>query len=144
MLLETIHEHWAEDTYIDKTELSDEALKIPKLHEKYYKIFTSERMILRALEFELKKLKLDKFEFYSQGHNEETRVKGWKLPAKGMILKSEVPNYVDADDDIIKILMKIGIQLEKIEFLESIIKSIGNSGYLIKSAIDWQKFIMGN
>lgn len=144
MNLEAILELWNEDSQIDRTELGDEAIKIPKLHHKYYRIFTEERMILRTLEHELKVLKLDKFEFFSQGPNEDTKARGWKLPAKGIILKSEVPTYIDGDKDIIKLSLKIGLQHEKVELLESIIKSLTNRGYQIKSAIDWQKFVMGN
>lgn len=143
MKIEEIFEHWNEDSQIDRTELGDESLKIPKLHHKYYQIYVNERMLLRKFEHELKQLKLEKYEFFSQGPNEETQAKGWKLPAKGIILKSDIPMYMDADSDIIQICLKIGLQQEKIEFLDSIIRSLNNRGYNIKSAIDWQKFTMG-
>jgi hypothetical protein len=141
--LEDIFEHWKEDSHIDKTELGDESLKIAKLHHKYYQLLVAERLLLRSQENELKKLKLEKYEFFSQGPNEETQLKGWKLPAKGLILKSDIPMYIEADDDIIKISLKIGIQQEKIELLESIIKTIINRGFHIKSAIDFLKFTNG-
>lgn len=142
MKLEDILEQWKEDAHIDRTELGDEALKIPKLHHKYYQIYVSERLALRSLESELKQLKLDKYEFFTQGPNEETP-SHWKLPPRGMILKADVPMYMDADAEIIKLSLKIGLQQEKMELLESIIKSLGNRGYNIKAAIDWQKFTMG-
>lgn len=143
MKIEEIFTQWEKDSKIDKTELGDEALSIPKLHHKYFQILVSEKLLLRAHESEMKKLKLDKYEFLTQGPNEETKNKGWKLPPKGMILKAELPMYIDADPDIIKQSLKIGLQQEKIELLESIIKTIINRGFLIKSAIDWQKFTMG-
>jgi hypothetical protein len=143
MKIEDILDNWKEDSKIDRTELGDEALKIPKLHHKYYQIYVSERLSLRSLEFEMKQLKLDKYEFYTQGPNEETQAKGWRIPAKGLILKADIPMYMDADPEIIKLSLKIGLQQEKLELLESIIKSFGNRGYNIKAAIDWQKFTMG-
>lgn len=143
MKLEEIFDQWKIDSEIDKTELGDEALKIAKLHHKYYQILVSERLLLRSHESEMKKLKLDKYEFFSQGPNEETQAKGWKLPAKGLILKADIPMYMDADDDIIKLSLKIGVQQEKIELLESIIRTLMNRGYNVKAAIEWQKFIMG-
>jgi hypothetical protein len=143
MKIEDILDNWKEDSKIDRTELGDEALKIPKLHHKYYQIYVSERLSLRSLEFEMKQLKLDKYEFYTQGPNEETQAKAWKFPARGLILKADIPMYMDADPEIIKISLKIGLQQEKLELLESIIKSFGNRGYNIKAAIDWQKFTMG-
>ena len=143
MKIEDILENWKEDVAIDRTELGDEALKIPKLHHKYYQMLVSERLILRKLESELKQLKLDKYEFLTQGPNEETKDKGWKLPPKGMILKADLPMYMDADPDIINISLRIGMQQEKIELLDSVVKSIMNRNFVIKNAIDWQKFTMG-
>lgn len=143
MKIEDIFTQWEQDTQVDRTELGDEALKIPKLHHKYFQILVKEKMILRQYEADLKQLKLDKYEFYTQGPNEETKDKGWRLPAKGMILKNDLPMYMDADQDIINQSLKIGLQQEKIELLDSIIKSIMNRNFIIKNAIDWQRFTMG-
>jgi hypothetical protein len=143
MKLEEIYEQWKKDAEIDITELGNEAIKIAKLHHKYYQILSSERLLLKSQEAEMKKLKLDKYEFFTQGPNEETEEKGWKLPAKGLILKADIPMYMDADSDIIKLSLKIGLQQEKIELLESIIRTLMNRGYNVKAAIDFQKFISG-
>lgn len=143
MNIDEILENWQVDTKIDKTELGDEALNIPKLHHKYYQIYVKEKMLLRKHEADMKQLKLDKYEFLTQGPNEETKDKGWKLPPKGMVLKSDIPMYLEADQDIINLSLKIGYQQEKLELLDSIIKSIMNRNFIIKNAIDWQKFTMG-
>jgi hypothetical protein len=50
---------------------------------------------------------------------------------------------MEADKDMITLSLKIGIQNEKIDLLESIIKTILSRGYNIKAAIDWEKFKMG-
>ena len=144
MSIDEILEQWQQDTKIDRTELGDEALNIPKLHHKYFQILVKEKMILRKQESEMKQLKLDKYEFLTQGPNEETKDKGWKLPPRGMILKGDIPMYLEGDQDIINLSLKIGYQQEKLELLDSIIKSVMNRGFLIKSAIDWQKFTMGS
>ena len=143
MTIEEIMEMWEKDAHIDVTELGEEAIKIPKLHSKYYKIFVMERARLMKLQSDMKKLKLEKYEFYTQGPNEETRKKGWEMPAKGIILKADVPMYMEADQDIIDLTLKIGYANEKVEFLESIIKTLPNRGYNIKSGIEWRKFVMG-
>jgi len=144
MQIDEIMNMWEGDSKIDPTELGEESIKIPKLHHKYYQIFAQERLKLLKFTSELKKLKLEKYEFFSQGPNDETRAKGWEMPPKGMILKADIPMYMDADDDIIKMNLKIGYQQEKVEFLESIIKSLVNRGFQIKAAIEWQRFTMGN
>jgi hypothetical protein len=51
--------------------------------------------------------------------------------------------YLEADEDIIQLSLKIGIQAEKIDLLESIIKAIMNRGYNLKLVLDWEKFKNG-
>lgn len=143
MKLEDILAMWEEDSVIDKQNLSDEALKISKLHHKYYRIFINERLTLRKYESELKVLKKDKFEFYTQGPTEETHKLGWRLPPIGKILRSDAGMYVDTDQDIINLTLKIGIQHEKVDFLESIIRSLRDRNFNIKAAIDWERFKTG-
>lgn len=143
MKIDDIYNEWEKDSQINRSELGDEALNIPKLHHKYFKIFTNERLLLRKQEAELKQLKVEKLEFYTMGPTEETHAKGWRLPPQGKILKSEVNNYIDADADIIQLTLKIGIQNEKIALLESIIKSLTARGFNIKAAIEWEKFKVG-
>jgi len=60
-----------------------------------------------------------------------------------MILKGDIPTYMDADKDIINLSLKIGMQQEKVYFLEDIIKTIINRGYLLKTVLEWQRFTMG-
>ena len=88
-------------------------------------------------------MKLDKNEFYGDGPNQDHIEKGWKLPPKGRILKSDLPNYIEADKDIIELNLKIAYQNEKVELLISILKTITNMGFHIKSAIDYQKLTSG-
>jgi len=63
MKIDDIYAEWEKDSQINRSELGDEALNIPKLHHKYFKIFTHERLLLRKQEVELKQLKLEKLEF---------------------------------------------------------------------------------
>jgi hypothetical protein len=143
MKLEDIYIEWDKDSDIDTTDLGTESIKIPKLHNKYYKLYTTEKLLLRKYEGEMKSLKLAKYEFYTQGPSAETRELGWDMPARGMILKQEMPMYMEGDKDLISLSLKIGLQQEKVDLLESIIKSLVNRGFQIKSAIDWHKFTMG-
>ena len=63
MTLEDIMNKWSVDSDIDRTELGEEALKISRLHSKYFNIFSSERLQCRKLEAELKVLKKQKYEY---------------------------------------------------------------------------------
>jgi hypothetical protein len=143
MKLEDILDEWEKDAKIDRTNLGNEAIAIPALHNKYYRIFIQEKLLLRKYQEEQKQLKLAKTEFYFMGPTAESEEKGWKLPPQGKILKADVPNYVEADKDVVHLNLKVGVQLEKVEFVMSIIKSLTNRGFQIKSAIDWSKFQSG-
>jgi len=143
MKLDEIHALWSQDCDINRIELGEEALKIPKLHSKYLRMFSDERMLLRKLEEDRNTLKLLKIDYYRGVLPEEDlRANGWE-PFRLSVLKSDLPMYLDADQDIIKINLKISVQQEKVDTLEAIIKSISNRGYLIKSAIDFEKFKVG-
>jgi hypothetical protein len=143
MTLDEIFDLWNDDATIDHTELGNAALELAKLHQKYYRILSQERLLYKKLEMELKQLKLEKQEFYGDGPTQEQIEKGWKLPAKGRILKADVGSYVDSDSDVINSTLKLAYQSEKVNLLTDIIKTISNRGFHIKSAIDWERFKVG-
>lgn len=143
MKLDEIHQLWADDCDINRMELGEESIKLPKLHSKYLNIMTTERMILKRLEEDRKELVKLKHDYY-RGilPEEDLKENGW-TPFQLSVLKSDLPLYMDADQDIIKLNLKIAAQQEKVDVLESIIRSITNRGYLIKNAIEWEKFKVG-
>jgi hypothetical protein len=143
MKLQDIFDLWKVDVEINRNDLGEEALKLPKLHHKYFSIFTEEKLKLRSYEAELKKLRLDKYEFFTQGPSDETEALGWKLPPIGRIIKADANTYIDVDEEVVKQTLRIGIQQEKIALLDSIIRSLNTRGFLIKNAIDWARFTAG-
>lgn len=140
MKIEEISKLWEEDSKIDITNLHLESINIPSLHNKYYKFYISEKVRLKKYKADYNKLKFDKYEFYTLGPNEETEKLGWELPPRGRILKGEVERYLEADQDIINLTLKIGICEEKIEYLKSIIQLISNRTFQCKNALDFLKF----
>lgn len=134
---------WDVDSKIDRSELGEEALKISVLHKKYYKIFINEKLVLKKYEMELKQLKLEKFEFYTQGPTPEQASKGWTLPSIGRIVRSDVDRYIEADKDIVNLVLKVAVQHEKIDLLESIIRTLRDRNFNLRAAIDWEKFKVG-
>jgi hypothetical protein len=143
MKIDDIMESWAVDARIDDSELGKESLKIPQLHHKYFKMFSAEGLLLKKLEYEYKTLYKLKYEYYMGVLDEDTlRDKEWD-PNPLRILKQDLPTYIDSDTDIQSIQIKIDIQKQKLSFLESVIKTITNRGFLIKNAIDWERFKVG-
>ena len=51
--------------------------------------------------------------------------------------------YMDADEDLIKVLNKIDYFQVMLSYLDSILKTINNRTYQIKNSIEWQQFIRG-
>lgn len=143
MKLSELQDMWAEDAKIDRSELGEESLRIPALHSKYFNLFSLERMTMRQLEAECKVLYRTKFEYYNGTLSmEELRSNGWE-PFALKVLKSDIPIYMQSDADLNKLNMRIEMQKEKVEFLESIIKNLPARGYQINAAITWEKFKVG-
>ena len=144
MKFEEIQKLWSGDCEIDETELSQESVKIPQLHNKYLILFHDERLRLRTMKFDHSKLLKVKREYFS-GRMDETELEAYDWePFQYKLLKADVQEYIDADDDIIEGKKKLSLQEEKVEYLESVVKSLTNRGYLIKNAIDWKRFTEGH
>lgn len=143
MRLEEIQQSWEKDCEIDRAELGEESLKIAQLHSKYFKMFSTERLLLKKLEKDYKILQKIKFEYYNGTlSQEELKDHGWS-PFSLKVLKSDLHIYLDGDTDIHATQLKIEYQKEKIDFLENIIKALNNRNFQIKNAIDWAKFMNG-
>ena len=144
MKLEDIQELWHRDSEIDYTELGTESIRIPQIHDKYLKIFIDERIRLKGVEFELSKIVRTKTEYYSgKMSQEELERHGWEQYL-GRLLKNEITNYIESDDDVIKLKQQLVVLQEKINYLDSVIRMINNRGFQIKNALDWLKFSHGN
>ena len=144
MKFEDIQKSWTQDCPIDETELSQESVKIPQLHNKYLILFHDERLRLRTMKFDHSKLLKVKREYFS-GRLDETELEAYDWePFQYKLLKADVQEYIDADDDIIEGKKKISLQEEKVDYLEAIVKGLSNRGYLIKNAIDWKRFTEGH
>lgn len=143
MKLEEIQEFWNADREIDITELANESVRIPQIHDKYLKIYIDERIRLKGLQFELTKLVQLKRDYYAGKLTQEELEKlGWEQFLQ-RLLKNEISTYIEADEDVIKTKKNIVLIEEKCHYLDSIIKMISNRGFQIKSAIDWIKYKSG-
>lgn len=143
MKLEEIYEMWEKDAPIDVTDLQESSAKIPMLHSKYYKIYLQEKKLLHVLLKNYKQLKHEKTEFLINPTEEDVKEKGWKIPERGKIYRTELQTYLEGDSDLLDLELKINVQQEKTEFLKSIIQSFSSRGYLIKNIIEDRKFMQG-
>jgi len=143
MELSEIRKLVAEDSVIDDAELDIESIKIPQLHNKYLNIFHDEKLILLRTEAEYKSMLRVRWEYYSgKMSKDDLDEYGWE-PFELKILKPDLSIYLDSDDFLVKLKNKVAYQKEKIDYLESVLKSLNNRNWIIRNAIEWRKFMSG-
>ena len=143
MKIEDIMEMWNKDSKIDETELATESSNIPVIHNKYLKIFMAERVKLFSAKADLKKKRRLLLEYYLGELDEEELKELGRDQFYKKLLKNEVDLYIDSDDALTEQSLRVSLQEEKVNFLESVLRQINNRGFQIKNAIDWNRFITG-
>lgn len=143
MELEKIVEMWDKDCKIDETELGLESTKIPQVHNKYLKIYMGERITFFKLQSEVKKIRRTLTEYYLGELSREELEELGRDQFYKKLLKNEIDTYIESDNLLIDSLLKMSLQEQKVNYLESVIKSINNRGYNIKNAIEWMRFTTG-
>ena len=140
MNLDEIQSLWEEDSKIDEDELHTESTKIPSLHAKYYRILNNILLLKKIEENKFKQLKKEKWQYYTGKADPEVYI---EKPFDHKVLRQDVDKYMDADEDLIKVLNKIDYFQVMLSYLDSILKTINNRTYQIKNSIEWQQFIRG-
>jgi hypothetical protein len=144
MKFEDIQYQWTLDCVMDETELSKESIKIPQLHNKYLIYYSNEKLKFKEIKYLFAGLVRRKRDYYSGRMTaEELEAADWE-PFQLKLLKADVQEYIDADDNVIESKKLLALQEEKVNYLESIVKSLTTRGYLIKNAIDWKRFTEGH
>ncbi len=129
-----------QDSKIDQAALDIEAIKVPQLHAKYYRLFMEEGKILRAQDARLKELRKIRAEYYLGKADDEVYK---KEPLNFKVIKSDLDSYLDADKQLIDLQIKRDNQHAKVKMLEEFLKTINNRSFLISNAISWRKFLNG-
>ncbi len=141
MNLEQIQEMWQRDSVIDPDNLHDESLKVPQFHSKYYTIYNTITLLREKSRDSYKRVKLERYNYYTGKAPAEVYVED-PFPYK-VREKDAIQRYLDADDKLTTIDLKIRYYDVMLKFLEEVIKTISSRTYQIKNAIDWHKFQAG-
>lgn len=141
MNLEKIQEMWEKDSFIDPDNLHDESLKIPQLHSKYYTIYNTITLLREKAKESFNRIRLERYNYYAgkapaEVYEEEPFP--YKIREKDVLQK-----YLDADNKLTAIDLKIKYYDTMLKFLEEIIKTISNRSFQIKNAIEWHRFQAG-
>ena len=143
MDIEEIQSLWSADSKIDDLELDLESLRIPQLHSKYMNILNAENRVLYRMTQTQKMLERDKLEYYlGKMCEEDLEERGWE-PLSLKVLRADVPKHIEADKDVVRHLIKIADQKEKVTLLRSIIESVNSRSFINNNAIRWKQFTNG-
>ena len=141
MNLDKIQEMWQRDSVIDPDNLHDESLKIPQLHSKYYTVYNTITLLREKARTNYNTIRLERYNYYTGKAEPEVYVEE-PFPYK-VREKDAIQRYMDADEKLIKVDLKIRYYDTTLKFLEEIIKNVSNSTFQIKNAIEWNRFQAG-
>ena len=139
--LEKIQEMWEKDAKIDPDNLHTESLNIPVLHAKYFDLYNTIVLLRKKAEQQKKNIHHERYEYFSGKSDPEVYVEN-PFPKK-IRDKETMQKYLDADDKLSSINMKICYYDTMLYYLESILKVIQNRTYQIKNSIEFLRFNAG-
>ena len=143
MKIDDLHDEWTKDQDLDLSQIDKAIRKVPLLHGKWWKFYTTERQTYAVVRQERDKLRHDKFEWYVGRLSEEDRIaRGWP-PQPLRIVRQDVERFLSGDAELIPYESRIEMQEIKLKLIEDVIKSLNNRGYLIKTSVDYLRFSNG-
>ena len=142
MNLSEIQDQVKRDLKINDLELDIESLRIPALHIKYLQLLTENSLKLKKANGELAVLKRNKWIYYTGKASEDVYKEKGDFPLK-LKTKDEERTFIEADEDIQKKKTEVEYYETVVDYLQEIVKQIGQRNFQIKNAIEWRKFEAG-
>ena len=143
--LQELQEMWQEDCKVDQLNLGQESTRIPELHSKYLNHLTTLRLQCRKAQSELLKHRRLKWKYYrGELDQKELNDLGWDQYLGNAPLNNQMNDFLDTDDDVIKLTDKLEYLNTCLTFVESCMKAIGSRSFDIKNAIEGTKFTKGS
>tara|TARA_R110000868_G_scaffold43748_3_gene146817 strand:- start:6654 stop:7088 length:435 start_codon:yes stop_codon:yes gene_type:complete len=139
--LDTIQKMWEEDAKIDPDNLHTESLNIPTLHAKYFEIYNNIFLLRKKADQQKRNIRHSRYEYYSGKADPETYVEN-PFPKK-IRDKDTLQKYLDADEKLSSVCLKIDYYDTMLMYVDSILKQIFQRNYQIKNAIEFMRFNAG-
>lgn len=139
--IEMIKSMWEKDSHIDIDNLHEESLKVPVLHAKYYEIYNNLVLLKTKAEQQRKNIRHERYEYYSGKSDPDVYLKD-PFPKK-VRDKDAMQKYLDADEKLSTVSMKIEYYQVMINYIDSILKQVSNRTYQIKNSIEFLRFQSG-
>ena len=132
---------WEKDSKIDIDNLHTESINIPVLHAKYYDIYNNLMLLRKKAEQQKKNIRHERYEFYSGKADPDVYIEN-PFPKK-IRDKDTLQKYLDADEKLSGVSLKIDYYEVMLRYIEEILKQITNRTYQIKNSIDFMRFTSG-
>jgi hypothetical protein len=139
--LDTIQKMWEEDSKIDVDNLHTESLNIPSLHAKYFDIYNNIILLKKKAEQQKKNIRHERYEYFTGKADPDVYVEN-PFPKK-IRDKETLQKYLDADEKLSSVCLKVEYYDTMLNYLESILKVIQNRTFQIKNAIEFIRFTAG-
>ena len=136
-----IQEMWEKDSKIDIDNLHTESINIPVLHAKYYDIYNNLMLLRKKAEQQKKNIRHERYEFYSGKADPDVYIEN-PFPKK-IRDKDTMSKYLDADEKLSGVSLKIDYYEVMLKYIEEILKQINQRNYIIKNSIDFMRFSSG-
>ena len=134
MNLDTLNDMWEKDSQLNDEKLDHDSLEIPRLHAKYLRLYNNFIVLRDQGELDCKRTYRERWEYYT-GKAEK--------PFQLKLIKTDVPIYLEADEEYSKSVLKLKYYNQMVEALKAILQAINNRSFYIKNAIEFAKFLKG-
>jgi len=139
--LETIQSMWVKDSKMDHDNLHTESLNIPILHAKYYDLYNNIQLLRKKADQQRKNIRHERYEYFSGKADPEVYIDN-PFPKK-IRDKDTLQKYLDADEKLSGVSLKIEYYDVMLKYLEEILKQLAQRPYQIKNAIEFMRFSAG-
>jgi hypothetical protein len=139
--LETIQSMWVKDSKMDPDNLHTESLNIPILHAKYYDLYNNITLLRKKADQQRKNIRHERYEYFSGKADPEVYIEN-PFPKK-IRDKETMQKYMDADEKLSSVSLKIEYYDVMLKYLEEILKQLAQRTYQIKNAIEYMRFSAG-
>jgi hypothetical protein len=139
--LEIIQDMWEKDSKIDPDNLHTESLNIPILHSKYFDLYNTLILLRKKAEQQKRNIRHERYEYYSGKADPNVYMEN-PFPKK-IRDKDTMQKYMDADEKLSQISLKVEYYDVMLSYIESILKQITERNWQIRNAIEFMKFQSG-
>ena len=139
--LDKLQGMWEKDSKIDNDNLHTESLNIPSLHAKYFELYNTIFLMRKKAEQQRKNIRHERYEYFSGKADPDVYVEN-PFPKK-IRDKETMQKYLDADEKLSGVSLKIEYYDVMLKYIEEILKQISNRTYQIKNAIEFMRFSSG-